>query len=66
MSSKRIGVILIMSFLIISIIDLASVDGLSTVDASVIYDILVMNLTLTAISGIIIFLGIVIYRRIKK
>lgn len=66
MSSKRVGVLLVVAFMVLTAVDLSAVDGLFTVDAKVVYDIVVANLTITAIAGIIIFLGIVIYKRIKK
>ena len=66
MSSKRIGIILLLAFAVLTIVDLAAVEGLATVEAQVIYEILTNNLAITAISGIIVFLVIVIYKKIKK
>ena len=64
--NKRIGILLIMAFVLLSIVDYLNMANTQEVMAEDVYNIMVNNLTITAIAGVVVFGVITIMNRKKN
>ncbi len=66
MDNRRIGLFLIIAFVIMSLLDILATPNMFDAEVSVLYMIIVRNVTVVCIAGVVIFVGLFIYKRIKK
>jgi len=66
MDNRRIGLFLIIAFVIMSLLDILATPNMFDAEVSVLYMIIVRNVTVVCIAGVVILVGLFIYKRIKK